>query len=352
MESTAMPRPAKRSLCASLLLAAPFAAPALAQNAPPAAPPAASPQTAADVVVHKPACIGADPTATIFFAKATAGGKREEFGPIAKETAFELWLDDNPPVKAKVDAPDPDHPGQTKATEVTRVAVYPISIAEFQGYCDYIRTIAPIADESGFVLTALNDLLEQRAVHLYYLDALPKVKGRVAMAVDRLERGIPFEKVVKQNTEDDTGRQSGGQFGDDLHGAYIGRYPMEIVLFSMKPGDLVGPIFDKYAAYVMRCDERVQSPADPRKDRVKTRAICIRYAQNSVLSGADRQKLLNSVRLRTDQERFRRILPPAVQVPPLTSFGPDDIAPIGQPDAPLKQRSLDDEHDNKPKSDH
>jgi hypothetical protein len=347
-ESDAMARPLPPILGASLLLAASLASPGIAQDAPPAAAPPAK----SEVVVRKPDYFGADPTATIFFAKATADGKREEFGAIAKETAFELWLDGRPPLKAIVDAPDPDHPGQTRPAEVTRVPVYPITVAEFQGYCDYIRTIAPIADESVFVASALNDLMEQRAVHLYYLDALPKVKGRVAMAIDRLERGIPFEKVVKQNSEDDTGRQSGGQFGNDVHGAYIGRYPMEIVLFGLKPGDLVGPIFDKYAAYIVRCDENVESPVDRRKDRVKTRAICIRYAQNGVLSGNDRQQMLGAVRLRPDQERFRRILPPAMQVPPLKTFGPDDIAPIGKPDTPLKQRSLDDEHDNKPKSDH
>lgn len=350
-----MVRSAPRFLVASLLLAAPLAARAAAQDPAGGAGQDSSkpaPPNAEKVVVKKPEWIGADPTSTIVFADATADGKRAEFGAIAKETAFELWLDGYPPVKQTVDAPDPDHPGQTKKSEVTRVPVYPISIAEFQGYCDYIRALAPIADESDFVSTALNDLMEQRAVHLHYLDVMTKVKGRAALAVDRLERGIPFDKVVKQNSEDDTGRQAGGQFGNDMHGAYIGRYPMEMVLFSMKPGDYVGPILDKYAAYIVHCDENVPSPVDRRKDRVRTHAICIRYSPNSVLSNMEREKLLNSVRLRTDHERFRRILPPALQVPPLTTFGPDDIAPIGKPDTPLKQRSLDDAHDNQPKGDH
>lgn len=343
-----MVHPAPRILCASLLLAAPLSPRAAAQQ--PA--PAAAPQKAEGITVKKPDWIGADPTGTIVYVAATAEGKRSEFGAIAKETAFELWLDGYPPVKATVDAPDPDHPGQTKKVEATRVPVYPISIAEFQGYCDYLRTIAPIADESDFVSTALNDLMEQRAVHLHYLDVMTKVKGRAAMAADRLERGIPFEKVVKQNTEDDTGRQAGGQFGNEVHGAYIGRYPMEMVLFAMKPGEVVGPILDKYAAYIVRCDENVPNLANRCKDRVRTHAICIRYSPNSILSSNDREKLLNSVRLRTDLERFRRILPPALQVPPLTNFGPDDIAPVGKPDAPLKQRSLDDSRDNKPRGDH
>src|SRR5574342_1315158 len=135
MESDAMARPVPLILGASLLLAASLATRAVAQDAPPAAPPAQ-----AEVVVRKPEQFGADPTATIFYARATKEGRREEFGPIAKETAFQLWVDGRPPLKATVDAPDPDHPGQTKPTEVTRVPVYPISVAEFQGYCDYIRT--------------------------------------------------------------------------------------------------------------------------------------------------------------------------------------------------------------------
>jgi hypothetical protein len=350
-----MVRSSPRTAFACLVLAASLAARAAAQQPAGGAgqdPGKPAPPKAEAVVVKKPEWIGADPTATIVYAAATPEGRRSEFGAIAKETAFELWLDGYPPVKQSVDAPDPDHPGQTKKSEVTRVPVYPISIAEFQGYCDYIRTIAPIADESAFVSTALNDLMEQRAVHLYYLDVLTKVKGRAALAIDRLERGIPFDKVVKQNSEDDTGRQAGGQFGNETHGAYIGRYPMEIVLFSMKPGEFVGPILDKYAAYIVRCDENVENPVNRRKDRVRTHAICIRYSPNSVLSNSEREKLLNSVRLRTDHERFRRILPPGIQVPPLTTYGPDDIAPIGKPDAPLKQRSLDDAHDNQPKSDH
>ena len=328
-----------------LLFAASLPKPAQAQNA---APTPAAPAAPAGVTIEKPDCIGADPTATIFLAAADKNGHREELGAIAKETAFEIWLEGQTPLKVMVDAPDPDHSGQTTKVEQLRVPVYPISTAEFQSYCDYIRTIAPIGDESRFVSTALDDLMEQRAVHLYYYDALPKVKARLASVVDRLERGIPFDKVVKQNSEDDSARQSGGQFGNDPHGTYIGRYPMEVVLFGMKPGQYVGPIFDKYAAYIMRCDENVPNPVNSLRDRVRTHAICVRYVQSGVMSGTDREKLMNSVRLRTDQDRFRRILPPAVQVPPLKQFGPDDIAPIGKPDTPLKQRSLDDAHDNKP----
>jgi hypothetical protein len=339
---------------ANLLLAAAFSASTAtavpAQEPAPAAPPAAA-KRAAGVTIEKPGCIGADPIATIFFAAATKEGHREEFGAIAKETGFELWLEGQPPVKSTFDAPDPDHPGQTKPVERWQVPVYPISTAEFQAYCDFIRTIAPIGDESMFVSTALVDLMEQRAVHLYYLEAMPKVRGRMTAIIDRLELGNPFEKVVK-STEDDTGRQANGLFGDDPHGTYIGRYPLEVILFGMTPGQYVGPVFDKYAAYVFRCEENVQNPADHRRDRVKTRAICVRYTPAGVMSGTEREKLMNSVRLRTDQDRFRRILPPAVQVPPLATFGPDDIAPIGKPDTPLKERSLDDAHDNKPKGGH
>ena len=102
-----------------------------------------------------------------------------------------------------------------------------MSIAEFDGYLANARSIRPVANEGMFVNSLLASLLEQRAVLLYYYDVLPGMKERLERAADKIDRGIAFEKVIKQNSEDDQGKMTGGWFGNNLRGENLGRYPFE-----------------------------------------------------------------------------------------------------------------------------
>jgi hypothetical protein len=328
------PAPAKQD--------APVPVPAKGEAAPPEKKP---------LHVKKCTVPGADPTGELFLAAVGKDGRRSEFGPLAADTAFEIWLEGQPPVKVTTQEPDPANPGQTIAVEHVKVAVAPVSIAEIDGCIATARAIGAVGNEGMFVNALLAGVLEQRAAVLYYHDVLPGMKERLQRAVEKIDKGVPFEKVIKQNSEDDQGKMRGGYFGDNVRGENIGRYPFEQIVFGLEPGDVVGPVFDKFMAYVMLCDRHWRVDEKHRDEQVLTRVVCSRYAVN-LMNSKDTAKLLTSVRVRSDKERFVRVLPPGAQVPPPKQFGPDDIAPVGKPEQPLKFRSPVDAIDGKARTDH
>jgi hypothetical protein len=73
-----------------------------------------------------------------------------------------------------------------------------------------------------FVSSLLAGVLEQRAAVLYYYDVLPGMKGSCSRR-SRIDKGVPFEKVIKQNSEDDQGKdERPGYFGNNVRGENAG----------------------------------------------------------------------------------------------------------------------------------
>ncbi|HET6165044.1 MAG TPA: peptidylprolyl isomerase [Planctomycetota bacterium] len=320
-----------------------------AQDAAPKDAPAPAPER--KMHVKKCTVPGADPSGELYLAALGKDGRRSEFGPLAPETAFEVWLEGLPPQKVTTQEPDPANPGQTHPVEHLKVPVAPVSFAEFDGYFANARSIRPVSNEGMFFNSLLASLLEQRAVVLYYYDVLPGMKERLQRAADKIDRGIAFDKVIKQNSEDDQGKMTGGWFGDNFRGENLGRYPFEQIVFGLEPGDVVGPVFDRWFAYLITCEKRSLVDEKHPQERVLTRTVNARYAVNG-LTQKDFGRIFASIRMRSDKERILRVLPPGVQVPPPKTFGPDDVAPLGKPDTPLKHRSSDDASDNKARTDH
>ena len=319
----------------------------------PAAPPKHDPAPAPEkkLQVKKCAVPGADPTGDLFLAAVDKDGRRSEFGPIAPDVAFEIWIEGMAPAKVTVQEPDPANPGQTRPVEQLKVPVSPVSIAEMDGYFANVRAVNTVGNEGMFASTLIASLLEQRAVILYYHEVLPGMKERLKRAADKIDKGMAFDKVIKQNSEDDQGKMGGGYFGNNVRGENILRYPFENIVFELEPGDVVGPIYDKWMAYLMLCDRHERGDGNRRQEQVLTRTVCSRYAAN-MMSQKDFSRLMTSLRVRSDKERFLRVLPPGAQVPPAKRYGPDDIAPVGKPEAPLKYRSPDEKLDNKSRTDH
>ena len=114
---------------------------------------------------------------------------------------------------------------------------------------------------------------------------------------------------------------------------------------------MVGPIFDRWFAYLIACEKHSHVDEKHRQEQVLTRTVNARYAVNP-LSQKDFGRIWTAIRVRSDKERILRVLPPGVQVPPPKRFGPDDIAPVGKPELPLKYRSPDDAIDGKARKDH
>ena len=271
---------------------------------------------------------------------ATPDGKRTQFDPVPEGTAFEVWFDQAMPRKVEVDEPDPEKPGATRKVVKDVVSVLRVPDAEWDEYYGFLNRDAPEGDKSVFKQVILNELLEQKMTLLIHRDVLPDVERRAAAALEKLENGAAWKDVVRVHTEDDVGRQADGLFAEGPRGSMLNIYPFAKVLFELEVNQATGPVYNKHAAYVTRV-ERFERSNSTWFDKARASGVCIRYTNGPGLSARAQSALKLRFRVRTAQDRFRTLIPPAIQVPPPKTFGPDDIAPVGQPDAPLK-RSNDD----------
>ncbi len=282
-----------------------------------------------------------------FDAEAEASGIRRQFDPIKDDVAFEVWLDGLPPRVRVVEEPDPTNPGAMRAIgKQTVVSVLEVTSAEWDDYFSSLKRFTPPGDDSTFLTVLLAEVLEQKAMMLRYRDELAEVAKRAEAAVTRLKAGTPFKDVVRTHSEDEISRSADGLVLESDRGELLPLYPVSKVVFELEqPGDIAGPFFNKQAAYILMVDKITRSENSPWHDKVRAKGVVIRYPTGPNLKSLEIGTVKASVRVRTIQERLKRVIPPGRQVPPPTAFGPDDVAPVGQPDAALRKRHIDDERD-------
>jgi hypothetical protein len=269
-------------------------------------------------------------------ATATPEGKRIAFDPIPAGTAFEVWMEGMPPRKVYVTEPVPGKPDETQQVQKPFVSVLRVADAEWDDFVAFMLQGVEACDLATFKTAVLNTMLDQKGTLLYHRDALPSVAQRAAPALEKLARGTPFRQVSRVYSEDQTSGPADGLIDEDTRGGMLAHYPFSKVVFELNTGEVVGPIFNKDAAYLLRV-ERFTASSSPRFDRARVCGIVIRYTTGMPLSGRVTGEIQASLRIRTDEERFKLLVPPGIRVPPPTTFGPDDIAPIGNPDMPLKR---------------
>jgi len=291
---------------------------------------------------------GAGPGQLRFFEAASeADGIRRQFDPIKDDVAFEVWLDGQPPRQRVIEEPDPANPGTMRAVgKQTVVSVLEVTNAEWDDYFSSLKRFTPPGDDSTFLTVLLAEVLEQKAMMLRYRDDLADVAKRAEVAVARLKAGTPFKDVVRTLSEDETSVSADGLVLESDRGELLPLYPFSRVLFELEqPGDIAGPFFNKQAAYILMVDRITRSANAPWHDKVRAKGVVLRYPTGPNLKAREIATIKSSVRVRTVQERLKRVLPPGRQLPLPTAFGPDDIAPVGQPDAALRKRHLEDERD-------
>lgn len=289
-------------------------------------------------------------TLSFFDAAATADGRRTQFDPIEAGVAFEVWLEGIEPRPLHREEPDPERPGQMRVVPGTAVAVLKVPDAEWDEYWNYLMRFVPPGDEAMFVTVVLAEMIEQKAMLLHYCDDLSDVEKRAAAALAKLKAGAPWRDVVRSHSEDSVSRDVDGLTLEDERGPLLYLYPFPKTLFELEQGDIVGPVYNKQAAYILKVDKITRSANAPWHDLYRASSVVLRYPAGQNLKAQNIAEIKSSARVRTAQERFRRVLPPGMQVPPPPRFGPDDIAPIGEPGAQLKRRNVDDAKDQPPAS--
>ncbi|MSR46730.1 MAG: hypothetical protein EXS13_06655 [Planctomycetes bacterium] len=294
--------------------------------------------------------LGASPGLMRFLdVAATPEGARTQFDPVKEDVAFEVWLDRLEPRPRTIEEPDPEHPGQMRVARVeTQVSVLEVTSAEWDEYFAYLKRLTPPGDDSMFMTVLLSEFIEHKAMMLHYRDDLASTEQRAMAAVAKLKAGVAFKDVVRVHSEDETTRSIDGLCLDDERSGMLYLYPFSKVLFELEEvGDIAGPFYNKQAAYILQVEGITRSANMPWNDRYRANGVVIRYPNGPNLKSQQIGAIKMAARVRTEQERLKRIIPPCRQWPSPTTFGPDDAAPLGQADAPLRKRHIDDDKDQK-----
>jgi len=220
----------------------------------------------------------------------------------------------------------------------------PVTFEEWEGLIGRMRGLADILDEGVFLNLQLAELIEQKATLLFHHVDLPGVERRVKEVMDRLSSGEDFSRVAKIYSDDRTSGRMDGDFGRYRFGSLF--YPVHPDVYLQEVGK-IGAYYTKYGVYVLRLEDKLIG-SKPYEIDVQLSAIVLKYAPGQGLSREERARMNRRIRVRTAHERFRRVLPPALQLPPPPGFGPSDIAPLGAADTPLLQLSDLDEKNLRP----
>lgn len=81
-------------------------------------------------------------------------------------------------------------------------------------------------------------------------DADAKARAKIEALIKRLGAGEDFAKLARENTDDPTGKENGGQLPPFGRGQMVPEF--EQAAFDMKPGEIRGPVKTSYGYHVLK----------------------------------------------------------------------------------------------------
>lgn len=208
-----------------------------------------------------------------------------------------------------------------------------VTIAEWEQYIDYLHGIYPTRDESMFLTTVIRQMLEQKVALMMYREQIPGLLAKADEVLAKLDEGADFERMLKLYSKNPNAQVTGGRAE---YRRTMRRYPLEYDAFRLETGTYGGPFFSKFGAEIIYVESRTGEPGTMRES-MEVRNLLLEFEVGNEPEAHRDSRIRQSLTLRTEQERFRNLLPPALQVDPPEHFGPTDVAPLGQPDKPLEK---------------
>jgi peptidyl-prolyl cis-trans isomerase D len=101
---------------------------------------------------------------------------------------------------------------------------------------------SPERRKARHILITADDGLDEAAAEKKAAELAEKAKG-----------GADFSQLAKDNSKDPGSAQQGGDLGWAQRGMFVG--PFEEALFSMKPGEIRGPVKTQFGYHVLKLDE-------------------------------------------------------------------------------------------------
>jgi peptidyl-prolyl cis-trans isomerase D len=181
---------------------------------------------------------------------------------------IQSWYDSHKSDYMSAETVDLEYLEVTRASAEAKVAV------DEKALRDYFETVkdrfeSPERRRGRHILITAEDGLDEAAAEKKAADLTAQVNG-----------GANFEELAKKNSKDSGSAQQGGDLGWAQRGMFVG--PFEDALFSMKPGEIRGPIKTQFGYHVLRLDEveaghlrsfeeaRAEIESEFRKERAET----------------------------------------------------------------------------------
>jgi hypothetical protein len=248
---------------------------------------------------------------------------------------------------------DPHQYWPTKATvQVEEVAFWvylegeeaeelPVTIEEWDGYAAFLRQISRPKDEGAFALEVLRPILSVKVSQLTFAADIPAFVERLDKVVADLEGGMRFGRAVRRYTDDGNTRRMEGKLAE--HSRMQLEYPMHWKLFDHAAGGWAGPFCTQFGAFFYWIQEKSGPNQLSPQQKILPQQLFVHYAPNSSIGSNQWSEIYRKIRVRIQDTRFARIIPPGTQVPRPRKFGPTDIAELGRPAQALTQFSESDE---------
>jgi len=154
---------------------------------------------------------------------------------------IQKWYDEHPDEYLRPEKADVQYVELTRARAESRIQVTEEALRD---YYEQVKDKyeSPERRKARHILITASDGLDEAAAEKKAADLAAKAKS-----------GADFAQLARENSKDPGSAQEGGDLGWAQRGMFVG--PFEDTLFSMKPGDIAGPIKTQFGYHVIKLEE-------------------------------------------------------------------------------------------------
>ena len=154
---------------------------------------------------------------------------------------IQKWYDEHPDEYLRPEKADVQYVELTRARAESRIQVTEEALRD---YYEQVKDKyeSPERRKARHILITGSDGLDEAAAEKKAADLAAKAKS-----------GADFAQLARENSKDPGSAQEGGDLGWAQRGMFVG--PFEDTLFSMKPGDIAGPIKTQFGYHVIKLEE-------------------------------------------------------------------------------------------------
>ncbi|MEW6744494.1 MAG: peptidylprolyl isomerase [Planctomycetota bacterium] len=215
---------------------------------------------------------------------------------------------------------------------VFKVNGFPVLRSEWTVELDYRRSLVERPYEPMMLPQLVKELAMRAAVMSHYRDNMPRIREKLAVIQERLEKARQesggsirrledaFGKIADELSEDPAikGKGKGGVAGSNFpHGIMM--MPFDRHVFSLRAGEISEPFATIYGYHVVMPTRQFRGHT-PIDDKCDARHILVLWDPAEVRPQKRAERLLRDALVEAVDPAFRQIVPPGLQLGPGAPF--------------------------------